>query len=51
MLLVTRGYHAHFPPPPTKLPAEIADEVVRALEGQDLLALTARTSTIFLAYA
>lgn len=42
MLLVSRGNHAHIPPPPTKLPSQIAQEVVDAIKSEDLLSLTAR---------
>ena len=46
LVLVTRGYHAHHPPPPTKLPKEIASEVIESIRdfGYDCLDLTARTS-------
>ena len=40
-MLVTRGYHAHHPPPPTKLPKEIADDVLEAIRDHDCLDLTA----------
>lgn len=40
--MVTRGRHAHPPPPPSKLPIEVANEVREVLEKQDCLALTAR---------
>ena len=48
LLLVTRGYRAHHPPPPTKLPKEIADEVIETIRdfGQDCLDLTARESPV-----
>src|ERR1700689_1978496 len=49
LVLVTRGYHAHHPPPPpTKLPKEMADEVIETIRGfgQDCLDLTARESHV-----
>lgn len=47
LLLVTRGYHAHHPPPPIKLPQEIADEVIEAIKDHDCLDLTARMFKIY----
>lgn len=40
MMLVTRGRHAHPPPPPTRLPKVIADEVLKVLEREECLTLT-----------
>ncbi|OJD12483.1 hypothetical protein ACJ73_09344, partial [Blastomyces percursus] len=42
LLLVTRGEHVHFPPPPTKLPSEIAVEVRSLINQSSLLDLTPR---------
>ena len=42
ILIVTRQQHCHFPPPPEKLPKQIADEVVETIKHQDILDLTAR---------
>jgi hypothetical protein len=40
MMLVTRGRHSHPPPPPTRLPKDIADEVLKVLEKEESLTLT-----------
>ncbi|KAI9751102.1 MAG: hypothetical protein M1835_001264, partial [Candelina submexicana] len=42
LMLVARGEHAHHPPYPTKLPKQIAEDVIQAIKQQDLLSLTAR---------
>jgi len=42
-MIVCRGSHSHFPPPPTKLPYEIGREIIQAIDAQDMLGLTART--------
>lgn len=42
MMLVTRGRHAHPPPPPSGLPLDIANEVTDAIKKHDILTLTAR---------
>lgn len=41
-LLVSRGCHSHAPPPPTKLPYDIGQEIINAINTQDILGLTAR---------
>ena len=41
-LLVCRGSHSHAPPPPTKLPHDIGQEIINAINTQDILGLTAR---------
>ena len=41
-MLITRGTHTHHPPYPTKLPKDIAEELVEVIKGQDLLTMTAR---------
>jgi hypothetical protein len=48
VLFCTRGSHAHFPPPPTKLPDTIADEVIEAIKQHDLSKLSTRK--LFYAY-
>lgn len=42
ILLVTRGRHAHPPPPPRKTPKVIADQIKSMLEQRDCLDLTTR---------
>lgn len=42
VLLVTRGRHAHPPPPPRKTPKAIADQIKSILEQRDCLDLTTR---------
>jgi len=42
LLLVSRGRHDHHPPYPTKLPKDIADEVLGVIKKQECLDLTAR---------
>jgi hypothetical protein len=41
-MVVLRGSHSHFPPPPTKLPYAIGLEITQAIKMQDPLGLTAR---------
>jgi hypothetical protein len=41
-MLVSRGSHSHAPPPPTKLPYEIGQQIAEAINAQDILGLTAR---------
>jgi hypothetical protein len=41
-MLVVRGTHTHHPPYPTKMPSEIADEVIKAIKEHEVLDLTAR---------
>ena len=43
LLLVSRGRHEHHPPYPTKLPKDIANEVVEVIKKHECLDLTART--------
>jgi len=40
-MLVSRGSHTHHPPYPTKLPKDIAEDIVAVIEQHDLLDLTA----------
>jgi hypothetical protein len=47
-LLVCRRNHVHFPPPPTKLPEDIANEVIQAIEENDVLDLTARMCMLYI---
>ncbi|KAL4959544.1 uncharacterized protein BDV14DRAFT_160917 [Aspergillus stella-maris] len=42
MMLVTRGRHGHPPPPPSRLPQDIADEVCEMLQKEDIISLTAK---------
>src|SRR5581483_9288340 len=42
IILVTRGNHSHYPPPPSKLPTDIANEVIDLIKQQDILSLTPR---------
>jgi len=46
-----RGRHDHHPPYPTKLPRNIADEVVQMIRAQECLDLTARMFHTCKAYA
>ena len=41
-LVVFRGSHSHAPPPPTKLPYKIGQEIIDAINTQDILGLTTR---------
>jgi hypothetical protein len=41
-MLVSRGSHSHAPPPLTKLPYEIGQQIAEAINAQDILGLTAR---------
>lgn len=43
VLLVCRGNHSHFPPPPSKLPSLITKEITDAILEHDILSLTARS--------
>jgi hypothetical protein len=45
--LVARGSHSHHPPYPTRLPKDIADDVIAALQQGDILALTPRMYSIY----
>jgi hypothetical protein len=40
--IVARGNHPHHPPYPTRLPKDIADDVIAAIRGGDILSLTGR---------
>lgn len=42
MLLIARGSHSHFPPPSTKLPHTIREEVMSVIRKYDASTLTAR---------
>jgi hypothetical protein len=42
IILIARGNHSHYPPPPTKLSSTIADEIMELIKEQDLLSLTPR---------
>ena len=46
IIMVTRGSHTHHPPLPEKLPKDIAQQVISAIEEQELLSLTARKFSI-----
>jgi hypothetical protein len=48
LLLVARGRHTHHPPYPTKLPKNIADEVIEAIKQQECLDLSARMFCIYI---
>lgn len=55
VMMVTRQRHCHFPPPPDRLPSDIANEVVAAIQHQGTLEdLTARefisVLSIFIVY-
>lgn len=43
MLLVGRGDHTHFPPPPTKLPYELQADLMACIADHNVLELTTRT--------
>ena len=43
MILVARGNHTHHPPPPSKLPQIIANEMMEIMMSHDILNLTARS--------
>jgi hypothetical protein len=42
MLLIARGSHTHFPPPQTKLPKAIREEVMSVIQKHDASTLTTR---------
>ncbi|PYH88477.1 hypothetical protein BO71DRAFT_403826 [Aspergillus ellipticus CBS 707.79] len=42
MILICRQKHLHYPPPPTRLPKDIADQVIRVIKEYDCLDLTTR---------
>jgi hypothetical protein len=46
VLIVGRGSHSNFPPPPDKLPSDIAKEITEAISAHDVLRLTARSLII-----
>jgi hypothetical protein len=46
LILVCRGNHTHFPPPPTKLPGSIRAQIVEAITPRDSISLTARNLMI-----
>jgi hypothetical protein len=46
IMLVTRGRHDHPPPPPSRLPQSIADDIIQLLRKEDCLSLTARKYTL-----
>lgn len=49
--IVAKGNHLHHPPYPTRLPKDVADDVVAAIRGGDVLSLTGRKLQICFAYA
>lgn len=49
-ILVAQGNHSHAPPPPTRLPQAIANDVILALQQGDILAQTPRILYICVAY-
>jgi hypothetical protein len=49
--IVARGNHPHHPPYPTRLPKDVADDVVAAIKGGDVLSLTGRMLIVCSAYA
>lgn len=40
--IVTRNHHSHHPPPPTRLPQDIANDVVEVLQQGEVLGMTTR---------
>jgi hypothetical protein len=46
MLLIGRGNHSHFPPPPEKLPRDIQKDLSEAIMQHNLLEITSRTLMI-----
>ena len=49
--IVTRNHHSHHPPPPTRLPKDIADDVMEVLQQGDVLGMTMRMYSLYSAYA
>jgi hypothetical protein len=49
--LITRNSHTHHPPYPTKLPIDLANDVVEAIRQVEVLNLTTRMPHICIAYA
>jgi hypothetical protein len=49
--LITRNSHTHHPPYPTKLPIDLANDVVEAIKQADVLSLTTRMHSICIVYA
>jgi len=49
--LITRNSHTHHPPYPTKLPIDLANDVVEAIRQVEVLSLTTRMPRICIAYA
>lgn len=42
IVLIARGEHNHHPPYPIRLPQQIADDVIEAIQGTEVLDITAR---------
>jgi hypothetical protein len=51
IVLISRGRHTHHPPYPTRMPLQIADDVIAAINSTEVLDMTARKSSIYLVYA
>jgi len=49
--LITRGSHNHHPPYPIRMPMDIADAVIKAIQEGDPLTLTPRMLYICSVYA
>ena len=49
--LITRNSHTHHPPYPTKLPIDLANDVVEAIRQVDVLSLTTHMPHICITYA
>jgi hypothetical protein len=50
VILIARGNHSHHPPYPTRLPYQVANDVILALRQGDILAQTPRMFCICQAY-
>jgi hypothetical protein len=49
--IVARNNHSHHPPYPTRLPKDIAQDVVNVLQDGEVLGMTGRMSSILAQYA
>jgi hypothetical protein len=51
LMMLLRGSHTHYPPPPNRLPIDIANDALSLIREHDLLTLTARMLSNVLASA
>jgi hypothetical protein len=47
LCIIARGNHMHHPPLPTRLPQDIASDIISAIRQCNILSLTARKHSIY----